>query len=217
MDVVSVPARHDAWAVYGPRPRHAVPARTRHENRGNTTKHDYNLAQPKVPTQQQPTPEKLAVGAHRGLLTAQRPAAAVYKPRRGALGTNPSSFPPSLRRSPPDRLVVSAAAACLVVSAAVPPPHLFQIPSPPSSPALQQSSSSIFLRRRSLLRRLRRGAAAPPLPGPLPSLFSGAADGRQPGAARPHISLIISSSPPLLLVGAADLAGIAALSFFSFP
>jgi hypothetical protein len=57
MDVVSVPARHDAWAVYGPRPRHAVPARTRHENRGSTTKHDYNLAQPKFPTQQQPTPE----------------------------------------------------------------------------------------------------------------------------------------------------------------
>jgi hypothetical protein len=31
MFIVSVPARHDGWAVSGPRSRHAVLARTRHE------------------------------------------------------------------------------------------------------------------------------------------------------------------------------------------
>jgi hypothetical protein len=41
MDVVLVPARHDGRTVSGPRSRHAVPVRTRHE-KGSPFKHDRN-------------------------------------------------------------------------------------------------------------------------------------------------------------------------------
>jgi hypothetical protein len=106
MDVVSVPARHDAWSCMG----RDLDTQCQHKHDTKIGQHDKTRLQ-FSPTQQQPTLEQLAVAAHHGLLTTQRSAAAVYKQDGGRWVTNPSSFPPP------------SAAARLVVSAAVPPPH----------------------------------------------------------------------------------------------
>jgi hypothetical protein len=100
MDVVLVSVQHDGRAMSGPRSRHAVPARTRHE-KGGPSKHDCG------PSKHRPTiAHDSYIYIHRQTLIS--PNLPIFNPAAAAASHHPfcilaSFVPPSFRARPRGR------------------------------------------------------------------------------------------------------------------
>jgi hypothetical protein len=100
MDVVLVSAQHDGRPMSGPRSRHAVPARTRHE-KGGPSKHDCG------PSKHRPTiAHDSYIYIHRQTLIS--PNLPIFNPAAAAASHHPfcilaSFVPPSFRARPQGR------------------------------------------------------------------------------------------------------------------